>query len=137
MWVLSIQAPSRFPALPSRSVPVPSIVSYLRLMESKLIEQLSSFNAWKRVAALQTLAASTKFLPSSRSMNMHIHSFYSYNGEGWSPSRIAYEMRSMGLYGAALCDFDVIQGVEEFMAAGDLLGLRVAASFESRVIFPE
>ncbi len=106
-------------------------------MESKLIEQLSSFNAWKRVAALQTLAASTKFLPSSRSMNMHIHSFYSYNGEGWSPSRIAYEMRRMGLYGAALCDFDVIQGVEEFMAAGDLLGLRVAASFESRVFFPE
>ncbi len=106
-------------------------------MESQLLEQLSSFDSWKRVAALQTLAACTQFPEESDAMNMHVHSFYSYNGEGWSPARIAYEMRKMGLYGAALCDFDVIQGVNEFLAAGDFLGLRTAASFESRVFFPE
>ncbi|MGN0867418.1 MAG: hypothetical protein ACI4SG_07090 [Oligosphaeraceae bacterium] len=106
-------------------------------MESLLLEQLSSFETWKRIAALQTLAAATSFPTESEAMNMHVHSFYSYNGEGWSPSRIAFEMRKMGLHGAALCDFDVIQGVDEFMAAGDLLGLRTAASFESRVFFPE
>ncbi len=106
-------------------------------METRLLEQLSSFDAWKRVAALQTLAGTTAFPAATQAMNMHVHSFYSYNGEGWSPSRIAYELKKMGLYGAALCDFDVIQGVEEFLTAGDFLGLRTAASFESRVFFPE
>lgn len=106
-------------------------------MENNLLEQLSSFDAWKRISALQTLAQTTEFPAESPAMNMHVHSFFSYNGEGWSPSRIAYELKKMGLYGAALCDFDVIQGVEEFLTAGDLLGLRTAASFESRVFFPE
>ena len=106
-------------------------------MENRLLNQLSSFDSWKRVDALQTLAATTRFPEEVAAMNMHVHSFFSYNGEGWSPSRIAYEMRKMGLHGAALCDFDVIQGVNEFLVAGDLLGLRAAASFESRVFFPE
>ena len=106
-------------------------------MENRLLNQLSSFDSWKRVDALQTLAATTRFPEEVAAMNMHVHSFFSYNGEGWSPSRIAYEMRKMGLHGAALCDFDVIQGVNEFLVAGDLLGLRTAASFESRVFFPE
>ncbi len=106
-------------------------------MENRLLNQISSFDSWKRVDALQTLAATTRFPEEVAAMNMHVHSFFSYNGEGWSPSRIAYEMRKMGLHGAALCDFDVIQGVNEFLVAGDLLGLRTAASFESRVFFPE
>lgn len=114
-----------------------SLPKSLHPMESPLLEQLSSFDAWKRISALQALAATTDFPAETPAMNMHVHSFYSYNGEGWSPARIAYEMKKMGLYGAALCDFDVIQGVEEFLTAGDFLGLRTAASFESRVFFPE
>ncbi|MBR4518343.1 MAG: hypothetical protein IKO65_05005, partial [Victivallales bacterium] len=106
-------------------------------MESNILAQLSSFDAWKRVNALQTLATITAFPPETAAMNLHVHSFFSYNGEGWSPSRIAYEMKQLGLYGSALCDFDVLQGVEEFLTAGDLLGLRTAASFESRVFFSE
>ncbi len=106
-------------------------------MESNILVQLSSFDAWKRVNALQTLATITAFPPETAAMNLHVHSFFSYNGEGWSPSRIAYEMKQLGLYGSALCDFDVLQGVEEFLTAGDLLGLRTAASFESRVFFSE
>ncbi|MBO7741596.1 MAG: hypothetical protein J6S21_03495, partial [Victivallales bacterium] len=87
--------------------------------------------------ALQTLAGAVEFPAEVPAMNMHVHSFFSYNGEGWSPSRIALEMKKLGLYGAALCDFDVLDGMDEFMAAGDLLGLRTAVSFESRVFFPE
>ena len=70
-------------------------------------------------------------------MNMHIHSFFSYNGEGWSPSRVAFEMKKLGLYSAAICDFDVLQGLEEFLSAADMLGLRAAVAFESRVFFQE
>lgn len=104
---------------------------------SALLTRLSSFAPWERAQALQTLAATTAFPAEVPGMNMHVHSFFSFNGEGWSPCRIAYEMRRLGLYGAALCDFDVLAGMEEFLAAGDLLGLRTAVSFESRVFFSE
>ncbi len=106
-------------------------------MASALVNQLSSFDAWKRAQALQILAATTVFPDEKPDMNLHVHSFFSYNGEGWSPSQIAYEMKKLGLYGAALCDFDVLQGMTEFLAAGDLLQLRTAVSFESRVFFSE
>ena len=104
---------------------------------SPLLQRLSSFDAWERAHALAALAATTDFPAEVPAMNMHVHSFFSYNGEGWSPCRIAYEMKRLGLYAAALCDFDVLQGMSEFLAAGDLLGLRTAVSFESRVFFPE
>ncbi|HQA38072.1 MAG TPA: hypothetical protein PLW27_04140, partial [Kiritimatiellia bacterium] len=69
--------------------------------------------------------------------NMHCHSFFSYNADGWSPSRVAYECRSRGLCAAALCDFDVLDGLEEFLAAGRLLALRTAVHLETRAYVPE
>jgi len=98
---------------------------------------LSSFQAETRAAALRKLAAETTFPAERDWVNMHIHTFFSYNGEGWSPTRIAYEMKKLGLYAAAICDFDVLEGVEEFLSAADLLQLRSAAGFESRVFFNE
>ncbi len=104
---------------------------------SDFLSQLSSFDPSVRRNALETLAAGTSFPPESEDMNMHIHTFFSYNGEGWSPSRVAYEMKKLGLYSAAICDFDVLQGLDEFLAAADLLRLRSAVAFESRVFFQE
>ena len=98
---------------------------------------LSSFQAETRATALRKLAAETTFPAERDWVNMHIHTFFSYNGEGWSPTRIAYEMKKLGLYAAAICDFDVLEGVEEFLSAADLLQLRGAAGFESRVFFNE
>ncbi len=98
---------------------------------------LSSFQAEARAAALRQLAAVTTFPAERDWVNMHIHTFFSYNGEGWSPTRVAYEMKKLGLHAAAICDFDVLEGVEEFLAAADFLQLRGAAGFESRVFFNE
>ncbi len=107
-------------------------------MENRLIESLNSFRPWERAEALQVLARTADFpARTSDFMNMHAHSFFSSNGEGWSPSRLAYEFRRMGLYGAALCDFDVLHGLKEFLCAGDMLSLRTAVSFECRVFFKE
>ncbi|MFC1453527.1 hypothetical protein ACFLSJ_09330, partial [Verrucomicrobiota bacterium] len=53
--------------------------------------------------------------------------------EGWSPSRVAWESRKAGLYAAGLCDFDVLDGAEEFMEGGHLLGLRATVNLETRV----
>jgi len=68
---------------------------------------------------------------------MHFHSFFSYNAEGWSPSHIAWEAKQAGLYAAGLCDFDVLDGQEEFLHAGELLGLRATVNVETRVFLPE
>lgn len=98
------------------------------------------FNARTRRAALEQLAATTGRLiagPSDGNVNMHFHSFFSYNADGWSPSHIAWASRQAGLYAAALCDFDVLDGLEEFLGAGELLGLRAAINLETRNFVPE
>ncbi|MDD2462033.1 MAG: hypothetical protein WC328_10270 [Kiritimatiellia bacterium] len=97
---------------------------------------LDSFSPETRAAALNALAAGT-FPEPGANFNMHCHSFFSYNADGWSPSRVAYECRSRGLCAAALCDFDVLDGLEEFLAAGRLLALRAAVHLETRAYVPE
>lgn len=106
---------------------------------AELLEQLSSFCPDTRSAALRQLLAAQPQpgKPQSDWLNMHMHTFFSYNGEGWSPSRLAWETREQGLYSMAICDFDVLQGLEEIFAATDLLGVRAAVGFESRVFFRE
>jgi hypothetical protein len=107
--------------------------------QTELLEQLSSFTPETRAAALRRLleASPRPAKPESDWFNMHIHSFFSYNGEGWSPTRIAWEAREQGLYAIAACDFDVLEALGELLAASDLLGLRAAVGFESRVFFRE
>ena len=68
---------------------------------------------------------------------MHFHSFFSYNAEGWSPSHIAWAAHRAGLYAAGLCDFDVLDGLEEFLQAGELLALRATVNLETRAFVPE
>lgn len=105
-------------------------------MTAKKIAALDSFSPETRAAALNALAAGT-FPEPGANFNMHCHSFFSYNADGWSPSRVAYECRARGLCAAALCDFDVLDGLEEFLAAGRLLALRTAVHLETRAYVPE
>ncbi len=103
-----------------------------------LLEQLNSFDQAERRGALQALLAKTPERPAETSaLNMHLHTFFSFSGEGWSPARLAWEARRLGLYAIAICDFDVLEGLTELIWAGDVLGLRTAVGFESRVFFPE
>lgn len=102
-----------------------------------IIEKLDSFDPAERDAAVRTLARETRFPPAGGLFNLHCHSFYSYNAHGWSPSRIAYECRMRGLYAAGLCDFDVLDGLEEFFRAGDLFGIRTMVHLETRAFLPE
>lgn len=105
----------------------------------ELLEQLSDFSPETRATALRRLleAAPDPAQPESDWVNMHLHSFFSYNGEGWSPSRLAWEARERGLYAIAACDFDVLEALDELLAASDRLRLRAAVGFESRVFFRE
>ncbi len=70
-------------------------------------------------------------------VNLHAHTFFSYNAYGYSPSKFAWLARKRGLAAAGIVDFDVLDALEEFWAAGKLLGLKRCASLESRVFVPE
>lgn len=107
--------------------------------EAELEIQLDSFDPRARRDALATVSSlyGGTCAPAGANVNMHAHSFFSYNALGYSPSRIAWETRKAGLYAAGLCDFDVLDGLEEFLNAGVVLGHRAAVSLETRAYFAE
>lgn len=105
---------------------------------------MDSFVLEKRLSALERLAsqrARDECAPgsgdASERINMHVHSFFSYNTKSYSPCHIAWESRNAGLYAAGLCDFDVLDGLEEFIGAGAILGLRTAVHLETRAFLKE
>ena len=102
-----------------------------------LESQLDHFDPAVRRAALEQLAATETFPPPTDWHNLHSHTFFSYNAYGYSPSHFAYLAKKRGLGLAGIVDFDTLDGVDEFHAAGQLLGLKTVASIESRVFVPE
>ncbi|MCC6143620.1 MAG: hypothetical protein IT368_07425 [Candidatus Hydrogenedentes bacterium] len=114
----------------------------MKLSQAALEKQLNHFDAEKRQHALQGLLEQvengTITLPAAdSSLNLHCHSFYSYNGYGWSPSFLAWKGRVEGLYAMGIVDFDVLDGVEEFLGCCAQLGLRACASLETRIFVPQ
>lgn len=99
-------------------------------------DRLNAFDETERREALRELAAGP-FPAEGTNVNMHCHSFFSYNARGHSPSRIAWQARKAGLYAAGLCDFDVLDGLEEFLCAGQALGLRATVNLETRAFLRE
>jgi len=65
-------------------------------------------------------------------LNLHCHPTYSYNGYGMSPTALVWLARSLGLSHVGLVDFDTVDAVEEFHAAGGIAGVRTVASLETR-----
>lgn len=106
-----------------------------------LIADLDHPDARTRRQALEALhaaAVAAGNLPApGRAFNLHAHSFFSYNGYGYSPTGLAWRARRAGLCAMGLVDFDVLDGVVEFLSACHLLGLRACAGIETRVFVPE
>ena len=100
-------------------------------MDESLKNKLNSFDPAERRAALDEV----KKIYSA--FNMHCHSFYSYNGYGYSPSMLAAVAKENNWRSAMLVDFDVLDGVDEFLSASAALGVRAAAGMETRVFVPE
>lgn len=101
---------------------------------------LDSFDRDERRAAVRRHAAT---MPppvpphGGAPVNMHLHTFFSFNIAGFSPSHVAVQAREWGLYAAATTDFDVLDAADEFLDAASVLGLRAAAHIETRVYAPE
>lgn len=102
-----------------------------------ILSSLSSFDAATRREALAAAAAELKAgrivpPPENGWVNIHAHTFFSYSSEGFSPGRLAWEARMRGLSVIGSTDFDVLDAMEEMLAAGRELGIRATVALETR-----
>ncbi len=108
----------------------------------KLEGRLKDHDPQVRAAALTDLAAlaqegQVSLRAESAVVNMHCHTFFSFNAYGHSPSSLAWLARKQGYRLLGIVDFDVLDGVDEFLEACDLLDVRGTAGIETRVFLPE
>jgi hypothetical protein len=112
------------------------------VLVEELEEKLDSLDSAERKEALLTLyekaQAGRISLPEpGTDVNLHCHTFFSYNTYGYSPSKFAWLARKAGLAVAGIVDFDVLDGLEEFLEAARILGLKGCVGMETRVFVPE
>ncbi len=110
--------------------------------QQRLEEQLNDFDLSKRKSALIELlkmaeAGEIQLEPEKEIANMHCHTFYSFNGYGYSPAAVAWMAKKLGIKLVGIVDFDVLDAVEEFLDACEIVGVRGSAGIETRVFIPE
>lgn len=108
----------------------------------RLEKGLDSFDPTVRreslLALMSLFDAGSLALPEAEDIaNLHCHSFFSYNGYGYSPSHLAWLGRKHGIKFMGIVDFDILDGVDEFLAACENTGVRGTAGIETRVFIPE
>jgi hypothetical protein len=107
-----------------------------------LQQALNSFDLDTRRAALAEAVARAErgeVAPAAEQpiVNMHCHTFFSFNAYGHSPASLAWLAKARGFLAAGSVDFDVLDAVDEFLAACDVAGVRGSAGIETRVFIPE
>jgi len=75
--------------------------------------------------------------PETDVANMHCHTFFSFNAYGHSPTSLAWLAKRRGFRLMGIVDFDVLDGVDEFLDACEAVGVRGSAGIETRVFLPE
>jgi len=104
----------------------------------QLEAQLNDFSTARRAQALEALIARAGApAKAQNAVNLHCHTFFSFNAYGYSPSGLAWLARQRGIRAVGIVDFDVLDGVEEFLGACEHLGVRGSAGMETRVCIPE
>lgn len=105
-------------------------------------ERLKDLNPEVRQQALQELLAAWRAgeiicQPPKNWVNLHCHTFFSYNGYGHSPTSLVWLAKESGWRALATVDFDVLDGVEETLAACDQAAVRGGTGIETRAYLPE
>lgn len=103
---------------------------------------LNDFTPAVRAQALAELVALAQqgavlLEPEADVANMHCHTFFSFNAYGHSPTSLAWLAKRRGFRLMGIVDFDVLDGVDEFLDACELVGVRGSAGIETRVFLPE
>lgn len=105
-------------------------------------KDLNNFTAERRSHALDLLAqridqGDLQVKPEQDQVNQHCHTFFSFNAYGFSPSGLAWLAKREGYRALGIVDFDVLDGVDEFLRGCALLEVRGSAGIETRVFIPE
>jgi len=109
---------------------------------AELEARLNDFDPATRASALAELMALARrglvpMEPVSEVANMHCHTFFSFNAYGYSPTALAWLAKRRGFKLMGIVDFDVLDGVDEFLDACEAVGVRGSAGIETRVFLPE
>ena len=113
-----------------------------RMNLDNLEAKLNDFAPAVRADALAELVAlaqqgAVQLEPETDLANMHCHTFFSFNAYGRSPTALAWLAKRRGFRLMGIVDFDVLDGVDEFLDACELVGVRGSAGIETRVFLPE
>lgn len=111
---------------------------YLEELEA----QLDDFSFERRKEAFMKLLEEHRkgniVFPAPRPVvNLHFHTFFSFNACGYSPLHIVWLSKKRGLSVAGSVDFDVLDAMEEFQFGGFAVHLPVVSGLETRIYLPE
>src|SRR5512139_340912 len=62
--------------------------------------------------------------PEANVANLHCHTFFSFNAYGHSPTSLAWLAKRRGFRLMGIVDFDVLDGVDEFLNACERVDVR-------------
>lgn len=101
-----------------------------------MIEKLNGGSAETRLEALKSLMkkiekGEIKKPETGNDVNNHIHTIYSFSP--YSPTKAVWMAYNAGLKTAGIMDHDSVSGIEEFLAAADIVGMAATAGAEVRV----
>ena len=107
-----------------------------------LEKNLNSFSLETRGDGLRELVSLAQqgqvpLEPETDAVNLHCHTFFSFNAYGHSPTSLAWLAKRHGFKAIGIVDFDVLDAVDEFLTACDVVGVRGSAGIETRVYIPE
>ncbi|MEN3186245.1 MAG: hypothetical protein ABDK94_09300 [Atribacterota bacterium] len=110
--------------------------------EVDLEQQLDSFSLEERKSAFLALVERAKrggvvFPEPLPLVNLHFHTFFSFNACGYSPLHILWLAKKRGLRMAGSVDFDVLHALPEFLWGGLTIHLAVSSGLETRIFLPE
>jgi len=108
---------------------------------SSLEARLNDFAPEARLNALREIAAlvrkgETPIQGLTGWVNVHLHTFFSFNYRDYSPSRIVWEAKKAGIDAVGSVDFDVLDAMDEMFEAGEALDVRTVVAMETRVFWP-
>ena len=103
-----------------------------------LESQLNDFSPLKRAETLEALISADVQHPDEQDVvNLHCHTFFSFNAYGYSPMALAWLAKQKGYKALGIVDFDVLDGVDEFLNTCERIAVRGSAGIETRVYIPE
>jgi hypothetical protein len=106
------------------------------MIDLALFNELNAGTKDERLGALKRAVACASFSPvDPRMVNNHVHTTYSFSP--YSPTAAVYAARAEGLATCGIVDHDSIGGAEEFIEAGEIVGIPTTIGIETRVSFAQ